>query len=279
MELRNLLLIISIVMIGFCLSLYFQTEIDSIPTVNIDQYKNLQYNDERSHSLADLNTKLTPYRLETQIQEIFEKNRLAGEKTRVMEIGTGNGRVLMELKKIFPEVEFYGINKEKTLTFYRRESYILTGLKFGIFQKDEIEGIELPYMIFHDLDFGKQIPYDENKFDLVFSQNTLSHIKYKFELLNSVMKILKPGGLSFHTDMNGVNIYSEGIIMEQRDAFAEIRRRGIDTNTLESKSSIRFKKSQNVIFFPLSPHQPLPENLDNLPQELRRPEMGYNIDI
>lgn len=275
MGLRNVLLFISVIIVGFCLSLYFQTN-QSIQSVNWDQYKNLQYNEDRSHSLADLNRKIAPHRLEDFIHEIYERNRLAGEKTRVMEIGPGNGRVLMELKKLFPEVEFYGINKEKTHTFYRRESYVMTALKFEIFNKMEIEQIELPYIVFHDLDFGGGIPYDDNKFDVVYSQDVMNKVKYKFELMNEILRVLKPDGVSFHTDLTNLNLYSRGIVLELRDAFAELRRMGLDINTLENRTAIRFRKS-SPRRFPLEPHQPIPANLNNLPQELRRPEMGYNI--
>lgn len=277
MGLRNILFVISCVIVGFCLSLYFQTE-QTVQSMNWDQYKNLQYNDERSHSLADLNKKIAPYRLQDMIQETYEKNRLAGEKTRVMEIEAGNGRVLMELKKMFPEVEFYALNKEKTHTFYRRESFILTALKFEIFTKQEIEGIELPYVVFQDLDFGARIPYAENKFDIIYSQNTMNSIKYKFELFNEIMRVLRPHGVSVHTDLTGLNLYSKGLVLELRDAMAELRRRGIDIKTLENRDTIRFKKPNYNLLFPVTPHQPIPENIHNLSLELRRPEMGYNIN-
>jgi len=176
-------------------------------------------------------------------------------------------------------VEFYGVNKEKTHTFFRRESFILTGLKFGIFNKNEIEEIELPYIIFEDMDFGKKLPYDENKFDVVFSQFTVKHIKYKFELFNEIIRVLKQEGVSFHTDLTGVNIYSKGVVLDLRDAFAEMRKKGIDIKTLEEKNSIRFKKSSDVSIFPLVPHQPIPLNLKGLPNELRRPQMGYSLTL
>ena len=276
MGLRNILFIISCLIVGFCLSLYFQTN-TTVQSINFDQYKNLQYNEDRSHSLAELDGKIHPYRLQDVIQEVYEKNRLAGEKTRVMEIGTGNGRVIMELKKLFPDVEFYGINKEKTHTFYRRESYILTALKFEIFDKYDVEQIELPYVVFQDLDFGNKIPYGHDKFDVIFSQGTFPHIKYKFELMNDIMRVLRPGGYGFITDLTGVNIYLKGLVMDLRDAMAEIRKRGVDINTLENRESIKFRKPSFPFAFPLSPHQPIPANIQNLSQELKRPEMGYNI--
>lgn len=277
MGLRNILLTISCIIIGLCLSLYFQTG-QSTPTMNWDQYKNLEYSEQKSHSLKDFDAKIAPYTLEDIILEIFEKNRLAGEKTRVMEIGPGDGRVLMELRKLFPQIELYGINKEKNHEFYRRESFILTGMKYSLFTKQEIEDVELPYILFQDLDFGAKIPYAENKFDVIFSQNVLSKIKYKFEVMNEMMRVLRPGGIGIHTDLSGVNIYAKGIVLELRDAIAEIRKRGIDIKLLEDKKSFRFKKPNMNALFPVTPHQPIPENINALPQELRRPEMGYNLN-
>lgn len=245
--------------------------------MNWDQYKNLQYNEERSHSLEDFNLKIMPFKLQDVIQEVYERNRLAGEKTRVMEIGAGNGRVIMELKKLFPDVEFYAINKEKTHTFYRRESFILTALKFEIFTKTDIEQIDLPFLVFQDLDFGARIPYSEGKFDIVYSQGVIPEIKYKFELFNEVMRVMKNGGISYHSDVSGINIYAKGIVLELRDALAEFRRRGFDINTLEDRKTIRFRKSNYNALFPVEPHHPIPASTINLSQELRRPEMGYNI--
>jgi SAM-dependent methyltransferase len=275
MYLRNILLIVSTLIIGFCLSLYFQSD-QSVQTVNWDQYKNLNYQDEKSNSLIDLNAKIHPLLMEELIQERLERNRLMGERTRVMEIGTGSGRILMELKRKFPEVEFYGINKEKTQNFYRRESYIATALKFEIMSRPEIEEIDLPYIVFQDLDFGRAIPYDAAKFDIIFTQDTISYIKYKFELFNEILRVLKPEGISLHTDVSGIKVYARGVVLSLRDALQEFRKRGLEAGLLEDKQSLRFKKSGDVKFS-VTPHQPVPERVDNLSEDLQLPDMGYNL--
>lgn len=271
------MLTISALGIGFCLSLYLQSG-QQTSSVNWDQYKSLSYNEERSHSLQDFDAKISPIKLEELIREVTEKNRFAGEKTRVMEIGTGNGRVLMTLKALFPDVEFYGINKEKTRTFYRRESYILTALKFDLMSKAELEGTDLPYIVFQDLDMGRRIPYGDGKFDIIFSQSTMAHIKYKFELWNEIMRVLRPGGVSIHSDVSNLNIYRGGVLISLRDAISEIRRTGVDIKNLDMPGTLMFKKTSSEKFtFPVTPHQPLPENPDNIPDELKRPEMSYNL--
>lgn len=275
MGLRNILLFISIFIVGFCLSLYVQTSQKS--SVNWDQFQRMKSDEPFTHSLKEFEEKIIPFNFIGIIREIVEKNRLAGEKTRIMEIGTGDGRVLMELKKLFPDAEFYGINKEKSHSFYRRESFIHSALKYEIFNQSEIEKSELPYIIFQDLDFGAKIPYDENKFDIIFSQNTLHHIKYKFELFNEILRVLKPYGISFHTDLPEIRLYSKGVVLEFRDALAEIRRRGIVIKTLEKEGSLMFRKSETNQVFPVSPHQPITDSPGAVSQELKRPDLGYNL--
>jgi SAM-dependent methyltransferase len=278
MGLRNFLLLTSLIIIGFCLSLYIQTK-DTSEQVKWEEFGPVELKDETSHSLADLNAKIAPYRLEDILQEVVERNRLAGHTTRVMELGTRGGRVLLELKKIFPEVEFYGVNKHKTHSFHRRESFVATALKFELFNLQEIKNMELPYVVFEDLDFGRSLPYNPEKFDLIFSQGMMSQIKYKFELLNEVLRLLRPGGLSFHTNVSGLKIYSKGLILDQRDAFMELRRWGIEINSLEDKTSIRMKRGENFILFPVSPHHPVPENKENLNSDKSQYEMGYNLNL
>ncbi len=276
MGLRSTLLFISVIIIGLCLSLYVQTGQEG-KALNWDHYENQELGPERAISLADLNQKLVPYRLESLIQEILERNRLLGQKTRVMQLYSSNGRILMELRKLFPDLELYGINKEKTHQFYRRESFIPTALKFELFNKDELQTVELPYIVFEDLDFGGRIPYAEKKFDLIFSDEVIGKIKYKFELFDEVLRVLRPEGLSLHTDVAGIKVYSRGAILELRDALGEFRRRGIEINLLENRSGLRFRRPEGDVSFPVTPHQELPSSAQGLSQELKRPDMGYNL--
>lgn len=276
MYLKKILILFSILILGFTLSLYFQADQD-LKTLNWDQYKGVDYNEERTYSLSEINSELSPHKLEEIIREIHERNRLAGKKTRVMEIGAGSGRALMSLKAQFPDVEFYSINKAKTHSFYRRESFLHTSLKYKIMNQSELEDIELPYVIFQDLDFGGKIPYKRNRFDLIYSHNTLRFIKYKFELFNEVMRVLKPGGVSIHTGVSGFNIYARGVILETREALYDIRKRGIDISQLDDPETLIFRKGNSIQLFPLTPHHPIPTKLENVSEELRRPEMGYNL--
>jgi len=216
--------------------------------------------------------------METLIREIYERNRFTGEKTRIMEIGGSNGRILMEMRKKFPEVELYGIPRRQTHTFYRRENYISDALKYRIFTKKEIEDVNLPYLVFKDLDFGERIPYSEDKFDLVFTSGLIKNVRYKFELFNEILRVLKPGGISIHIDMEGVQIYHQGLAIDLNDAWVELRKHGIDIKHLEDNKTIMFRKDKGHNF-PLVPHRPIPDNKNNIGPEFKRPEMGYTLSF
>lgn len=262
-------------MIIFCLTLYFQpTKVGQ--SISLDHYSHLNYNEESSHSLSDFNRKIAPYKLEEIIKDRYTKNKLRQQKTRVMEIGFGNGRVLMELKKLFPEIEFYGINKEKSLTFYRRESFVHTALKFEIMSKEKANE-NLPYIVFKDLDFGNHIPYNDNRFDVIYSQNTLTHLRYSLEVINETLRVLKPGGISIHSDLGELKIFSKNIPLSLKDMAIELRKRGFIFQSIESSQSIRIDKNKRKLKLPFTPQTPVPSKTEGLPVEQRKSGMNYQL--
>ncbi len=165
----------------------------------------------------------------------------------------------------------------KVLVQSDRHRALVTAITFNILSKAELDGMELPYVIFQDLDFGNPIPYDENKFDIIFSQNTVKHFKYKFELFNEILRVLKPGGISLHTDIPAINIYNNGLVLSTQELIVEFRKRGLEFFVLENRQTFMFRKREEKQTFPLSPHQAIPETPENLPKELGRPDMGYNL--
>lgn len=45
---------------------------------------------------------------------------------------------------------------------------------------------------------GKNIPFEDNSFDIVFSSNTLEHIPHVFEFQKEIQRVLKSDGLALH---------------------------------------------------------------------------------
>lgn len=237
-----------------------------------------QSQNDKTRSLEEFNKNILPYDLEVLIREIHEKNRFTREKTRIMEIEPSNGRLLMEIRKKFPDIELYGIYRRQTHGFYRRENYILDALKFNIFTQKEIGDVDLPYLVFKDLDFGESIPYSNNKFDLILTFGFIKQVKYKFELFNEIMRVLKIDGISLHTDMEGLQLYYQGLAIELNDALIEMRKHGVDIKHLENPKTIMFRKQREMIF-PVIPHRQIPENKSHLSPEVKRPEMGYTLSF
>lgn len=239
---------------------------------NWEQYQDFRHDEGRGHHLVDINKNIHPFLLEEMIQERINLNRQLREKTRVMEVGGGNGLAIMELKKKFPEVEFYIINRRKTHGIYRREGLGGAALAAKLFTHEELEDIELPYLIFKDLDYGSSIPYNDEKFDVIYSYNLLPRLKYKFEFISETLRILKEGGSSLHVGLGDIHFYHNSIKIESREAYHQLKRLGFDIHHTDHFILLKKNSPQAL---PLRPHFPIP----NRPEEsdLKKMDMGYHL--
>lgn len=272
MYLKQFIFAFSCLVIFFALSLYFQTG-EEMNKTNWESFDKQQQEGDRVHQVAQVNQALNPFTLEEIIEERIAANRLLRDKTRVMEIGAGNGLAVMELKKKFPEVEFYVINKRKNHTIYRRENIGGSALAAGIFTPEELKEIELPYLLFRDLDYGTAIPYGNERFDLIYSYNMLSNIKYKFELLSETLRVLKKGGVSLHTGVGPIAFYQDGLKIEEREAYHELKKMGFDIQSNEK--FIILQKTPDKWQIPLKPHFPIPAKVDEF--ESKKLDMSYHL--
>lgn len=74
----------------------------------------------------------------------------------------------------------------------------------------EVQAIDLPAStysenrIFPVIDYdGKNIPFADNTFDIVFSSNALEHIPHLHEFQNEIHRVLKPSGIAIHVIPSG----------------------------------------------------------------------------
>jgi len=117
---------------------------------------------------------------------------------RLLEIGCGEGRVLMELRKLFPSIEIHGINKKPWPAMKGQKSLIVTGTKYKIFSREEVRNVELPIPHFYD---ATQLRFPDHYFDVVISQVSIYQVMRKDLLLKEVWRVLKRGGKAFlHMD-------------------------------------------------------------------------------
>lgn len=147
-----------------------------------------------SRSLEELENRFRP----GIAQETIRKAISLESTVRILEIGTGEGRVLMQLKKLFPDIELYGVNKEPWNEMKGPESLEKTALYYKIFTQEELQGITLPKIEFYD---AKELSFEDNYFDIIISQYAIPYIDRKDRFLEEAWRILKKGGSAFlHMD-------------------------------------------------------------------------------
>jgi SAM-dependent methyltransferase len=153
----------------------------------------------RSRSLADFNRKFNG----PVVQETLEAAFSVGEEVRALEIGCGEGRVLMEILKLFPDSELHGINKKPWPAMKGSQSLPRTAAHYHIFTPAQLRGLRLPQMHFYD---ASHLDFPDNYFDLVISQVAVQYVARKDLLLQEVWRTLKHGASAYiHIDSRQEN--------------------------------------------------------------------------
>jgi ubiquinone/menaquinone biosynthesis C-methylase UbiE len=141
----------------------------------------------RSRSLEQFNAHWDEHALEKAIEAALKRN----SPVRVLEIGCGEGRVLMELRKKFPDIELHGINKKPWRAMKDEKSLMRTGTFYKIFSRESVKKIQLPKIHFYN---AEKLHFEENYFDIVYSQVAIHYIKRKDILFEEIWRVLKPEG-------------------------------------------------------------------------------------
>jgi ubiquinone/menaquinone biosynthesis C-methylase UbiE len=105
---------------------------------------------------------------------------------RLLDIGTGPGRLLIALHRLAPVLELTGVDISKAMVNQAAANMAAAGLS------DKV----------HIQQAGAQrLPFEDNSFDIVISTASLHHWKQPRESMTEVHRVLKPGGFALLYDL------------------------------------------------------------------------------
>lgn len=139
---------------------------------------------------------------------------------KILDLGCGTGTSADFFKKMAPDAKWIGLDIEESPEVAARTK----------------SGAE-----FHSFD-GINIPFNDNSFDLIFSNQVLEHVRHPVELLKEARRVLKPGGFMvgstshlepYHSlSVRNYTPYGFRLLLEEAGLHLEEIRPGIDSLTL-----------------------------------------------
>ncbi len=98
---------------------------------------------------------------------------------RILEVGTGTGRIAVLLSKYAPEYEVWAIDLSSNMLRVAKNNAV----EFGV--KDRL------FFIRAD---AKRLPFKDHSFEMVYSHNMMHHIPDPRAMIEEMVRVLKPGG-------------------------------------------------------------------------------------
>ena len=191
----------------------------------VEGKKVIEWNKGRRRGIKEASERIGNY--VKDIQHLISKKG----KIKVLEVGAGYGRSLLELKKEFGEnIEASGINLEPRWNLKLVKRF---GLHHKIFSKEEIEK-NLPKL--YILDAGKKLPFKSESFDFIYSVSSIQYIHDKALFLEEMNRILKKDGIARLHDafkkkenypvelMNLFDIWMNGKRIEVKDYILNVKK-------------------------------------------------------
>ena len=127
------------------------------------------------------------------IADFIRKRMKTQKEVRILELGFGEGKCLIDLRAMFPDkkVKLYGVNDVKKGHMHSRSDFKKNAKKFGI----NINELQMPYSYFYDAGHG--LNFDSNYFDVIISQTAFQYVGDKAKLIEEFWRVLKIDGKAF----------------------------------------------------------------------------------
>jgi ubiquinone/menaquinone biosynthesis C-methylase UbiE len=123
---------------------------------------------------------------------LIDKFIQAGRTPGVLEVGFGFGTVLVQLEKAYgSKIVLHGINKTEDHGDWN--VILWNARRLGLISESTSESFRHPNLHFCDVSEG--LPFEDESFDIVFSQTSFYLFREKAFFLEEVSRILRPGGI------------------------------------------------------------------------------------
>lgn len=155
--------------------------------------------------------------------------------------------MLMQLRKLYPNIELHGINKRPWPAMKGQESLKRTATLYKIFTKQELKKVNLPRIHFYK---ARKLNFRSNYFDLIYSQVAMHYIDRKDILIEDIWRVLRKGGkalLHFDTvdktyadflqfETPRFIMRKKGKIYPIKELVRDIRKKGYDISIKKSSA-------------------------------------------
>ncbi len=110
---------------------------------------------------------------------------------RILEIGFGQGRVLLELQARFPDAEVHGVNRWPSMLVTGSDSLRKVASHAGL----PVPARDRPFPHVHFFD-AAGMEFEDATFDLIVSQVAIPYVDKKDDLLREAWRVLRKGGVA-----------------------------------------------------------------------------------
>ncbi|MEK5445078.1 class I SAM-dependent methyltransferase [Fredinandcohnia sp. FSL W7-1320] len=168
---------------------------------------------------------------QSKIHDLIVAKVIWDGEGKILDIGTGNGSLIIKLAKTFPNSVLTGID-------YWGENWEYS--KAQCQQNAEIEGVN--ERIHFLKASASELPFNDDEFDIVVSCLTFHEVKDrrdKTEVIKEALRVLKPGGVFVFLDL----FMDENIFGDEKELINNIKKHGIsELNSSKLAEEIKLPK-------------------------------------
>lgn len=184
-----------------------------------------------------------------RIAHFIEERSRHGRPVRILEIGFGEVRCLLEIaERSSPsDVELFGINDRKRPSMSRKADLAANAARFGL----HVPLRRILSIAFYD--GGSGLRFADRSIDLVISQVSVPYVTDKARLYEEVWRVLAPDGRAFlhvdsdinerfpefmrhHRDTPRTVVYADGRLVSTRSVIERARKEGYEVRLERSRT-------------------------------------------